>query len=67
MAETASVEIITKDGVVTATVVDAVSPDRIFLMLLRGSAAAQYARVEDTTPVVSREIKDLLIFPFTEG
>ena len=66
MAEIASVEIITKDGVVTATVVDAVSPDRIFLMLLRGSAAAQYARVEDTTPVVSREIKDLLIFPFTE-
>lgn len=67
MAETASVEIITKDGVVTATVVDELSPDRMALMLLRGSVAAQYARVTDTTPVVSREIKDLLIFPFTEG
>lgn len=64
--ELAKTEIVTQDGVVTATVVDRVSPDRLFLMLLRGAVAAKYARVTDDTALVPREVKDLVVFPFTE-
>ena len=61
-----STRIVTQDGIVTATVIDKVSPDRISLMLFKGSAAALYGRAPDDTPLVSRAIKDLLVFPFTE-
>lgn len=64
--ELAKTEIVTQDGVVTATVLDRVSPDRLFLMLLRGSVAAKYARVTDDTALVPRAVKDLVVFPFTE-
>jgi|10_taG_2_1085330.scaffolds.fasta_scaffold95705_2 hypothetical protein len=64
--ELAKKKIITEDGVLTATVIDFLSPDRIALMLIRGSAAAVYARTADDTPLVSRTLKDLLIFPVTE-
>ena len=59
-------QIITKDGIVTATVFDTVSPDRVVLSLIRGSNAAIYGRVTDTTPLISKSIKDILIFPFSE-
>ena len=59
----ARTQIVTKDGIVTATVVDRVSVDRIMQMLIRGSAAAVYARVADDTPLVPRAVKDVVIFP----
>ena len=62
----AETRIITADGVVTATVYDKIAPDHIMQMLLKGAGAAQYARVTDDTERVSRDVKDLLIFPLTE-
>jgi hypothetical protein len=59
----ATTEIITADGVVTVTVVDRIGVDRLFLMLLRGSAAAKYAAVVDNTALVPRAVKDLIISP----
>jgi len=64
--ELAKTQVVTRDGIVTATVVDNISPDRMALSLIKGSAAAVYGRVDDNTPLVSRTIKDLLVFPFTE-
>lgn len=64
--EIAKTQVITKDGVMTATVVDRVSPDRISLMLTRGSAAALYARTTDNADVVDRSLKDLVVFPLVE-
>jgi hypothetical protein len=63
--ELARTQIITRDGVVTATVLDTVSPDRIALMLIRGSAAAKFARTTDNTATVSKDVRDLLVFPLT--
>ena len=59
----ATTEIITADGVVTVTVVDRIGVDRLFLMLLRGAAAAKYAAVVDNTALVPRAVKDLVISP----
>lgn len=64
--ELASTRIITQDGVVNATVVDKVSPDRLALMLFRASSAAKFGGVEDQTSVVARDLKDLTVFPFSE-
>lgn len=64
--ELASTRIVTRDGEIVATVLDRVSVDRVYLMLFRGSVAARYARITDDTPLVSRDIKDLVIFPFSE-
>ena len=61
-----TVKIVTKDGVVTATTLNRVGPDRIAMMLLRGSIAAHYAGSADDSPLVSRTIKDLLIDPRAE-
>jgi hypothetical protein len=62
----AQTKVVTEDGIVTATVIDFLSPDRIALMLVKGSAGARYGNVPDNTPLVSREIKDLLIVPLSE-
>ena len=62
----ATTRIVTQDGIVTATVVDKVSPDRIARMLFKGSAAAIYGQASDDTPLISREVKDLLVFPFSD-
>ena len=64
--ELAKTQVITRDGVVTATVVDHVSVDRISLMLTRGSAGALFARTTDKADVMGRELKNLILFPFTE-
>ena len=64
--ELAQTRVVTRDGIVTATVVDRVSPDRIALMLIRASVHAKYANGDDDTPLVSRDIKDLLVVPFSE-
>jgi hypothetical protein len=65
-SDLATTRVITRDGVVNATIVDKLSPDRLALVLFRGAIAAKYARVEDQTAIVSRDLKDLLIFPFSE-
>jgi hypothetical protein len=64
--EIATTRIVTKDGVVTATVLDRVSVDHISLMLTRGSAAAIFSRSVDNSDVIPRSIKDLIVFPFVE-
>jgi hypothetical protein len=64
--ELSSTIIPTEDGTVTATVVDRISIDRLYLMMFRGSIAAQYTRKVDNTAVISRGIRDLLVHPFTE-
>jgi hypothetical protein len=64
--ELGKTQIVTRDGVVTATVLDTVSSDRMALNLIKGSTAAIYGRVEDGTALVPRSVKDLIIFPFSE-
>jgi len=59
-------QLVTKDGVVTATVVDKVSPDTMGLLLVKGAAGARYGGTDDNTDLVQRDVKDLLIFPFSE-
>ncbi len=62
----AETKVVTADGVVTATLVDRVGPDRITLMLMRGFASAKYGGTKDETPLVSPEIRSLLIHPKAE-
>ena len=66
MPELSCSNIVTADGIVTATVLDEVSPDRLVLYLIQNQFAAIYASVEDSTPIVSRDIKDLVLRPFTD-
>lgn len=61
--EQASQQVITKDGVTTTTVIDRLSPDRLFLSMVRASMNARFAGVEDQTPLVPREIRDLVLYP----
>ena len=56
----------TTDGVVTTTLVDRVSPERIALMLFRASAAARYGGLDDDTQRISPEIRSLLVNPKAE-
>lgn len=63
---TASTTIRTGTGDVTFTLLDRVSVDRVAVSLVRNAIAARfYRRVDDTAPV-SREVKDTMLFPFTE-
>ena len=57
------VKVVTKDGVVTATLVDRVSPERMTQMLIQGAASARYGGVSDKTTAVSSEIRSLLVHP----
>jgi len=52
--------------VVTATMFDKVSVDQIAMVLFKGSAASFFRGSTDGTRLVSRSIKDLLVFPFSE-
>lgn len=61
--ELSRTQIVTRTGVVTAVVVDRVSPDRLFLSLVKGAASAQYARTLDLTPLVDKAVKGTIIFP----
>lgn len=63
--ELAKTQIVTRDGVATAVVVDKLSPDRMGLLLVRGSSAAIYGQTQDDTDVVQRDVKSLVIFPFS--
>lgn len=64
--ELARTQIVTRDGVATAVVVDKVSPDTMCLLLVKGAAGARYGQTDDDTELLKRDIKSLLIFPFSE-
>jgi len=66
MAELSKTSVVTRDGTVTATVLDEVTVERIDMMLTKGAYAAQYARTDDGTGIIDRAVKDLLIKPFLE-
>jgi hypothetical protein len=65
MAELSKTQFFTKNGIVTATVLDTVGPDRMMLHLLKGSHSARMVQEDDKTDTLKRDIKDLLVFPFT--
>ena len=65
MAELSKTQFFTKDGLVTATVLDTVGPDRMMLYIVKGSHAARLDRKEDETEAIEKGIKDLIISPFT--
>jgi hypothetical protein len=64
--ELGKTQIVTRDGIVTATVFDTVSPDTMSLHLTKGAASARYGGLEDETALVKRDVKDLIVFPFSE-
>lgn len=65
MAELSKTQFFTNNGIVTATVLDTVGPDRMLLHLIKGSHSARMVRKTDETETISRGIKDLLVSPFT--
>ena len=64
MAELSKTKFFTSDGIVTATVLDTVGPDRMMLYLLRGAHSSRMVSQEDKTEIINRGIKDLLVSPF---
>ena len=64
--ELGTTSVVTQDGIVKATLVDRVGPDRIMQMLMRGYASAKYGGQTDNTARVSPEIRSLLVNPKTE-
>ena len=65
MAELSKVQFFTKNGIVTATVLDTVGPDRMMLHLIKGAHTARMVRKTDETERINRDIKDLIVSPFT--
>ncbi len=65
MAEISKVQFFTSDGIVTATVLDTVGPDRILLHLVKGAHSARMVQGEDKTESMSRDVKNLLVSPYT--
>jgi hypothetical protein len=65
--ETARQRIVTTDGIVTATVLDRLAPERLALALVRGAAGARYTGKADGTALVPRALKDLLVNPESEA
>ena len=67
MSETLSeTRIIAGGGIVTTTVLDEVTPERLALYLVKGTYTAKYAGTVDNTPAISRSIRDLIVSPFEE-
>tara|TARA_Y100000310_G_scaffold331649_1_gene405620 strand:- start:149 stop:376 length:228 start_codon:yes stop_codon:yes gene_type:complete len=64
--ELGTTSVVTQDGVITATLVDRVGPDRIMQMLMRGFSSAKYGGVTDNTARVAPELRSLLVNPKTE-
>lgn len=65
MAELSKTQFFTKNGLVTATVLDTVGPDRMMLHLIKGSHSARLVRKDDETETIGRNVKDLIVSPFT--
>jgi hypothetical protein len=56
-------QVVTQDGIVTATVYDRIAVDHLYDMLLRGAYAAKYARSTDSSELVDRTLKALVVDP----
>ena len=67
MAELSKVRFFSSDGIVTATVLDTVGPDRIMLHLIKGSHSARMATTTDGTASMERSVKNLIVSPFTRS
>ena len=67
MAELSKVNIVTKNGIVTATVLDKVGVDRLELYMTKGASSAQMSRASDNTSAISRDIEETVVFPYTTG
>ena len=67
MAELSKVKVVTKNGIVTATVLDKLGVDRMEIYMTKGSSSAQMSRSTDGTATVSRDIKEIVVFPYTTG
>ena len=59
-------KIITNGGIVTTTVLDEITPERLMMYMVKGAYASMYANTTDNTPVIPREIRDLLVSPLEE-
>jgi len=59
-------KIITNGGIVTTTVLDEITPERLMMYMVKGVYAAKYGNTTDNTPVIPREIRDLLVSPLEE-
>lgn len=61
----AETSVVVKNGVVTSKMYDRVAPDHLAEHLTRSAAASIYGQTDDDTPLVSREVRSLLVFPFS--
>jgi hypothetical protein len=66
MAKLSESKIIAGGGLVTATVLDEVSPERLVLYLIKGEYAAKYSGITNATPVITRSVRDEVLFPLKE-
>jgi len=64
--ELGTTNLVTRDGVVRAVILDRIGPDRLTLSLIKASTAARYALVNDGTARVSSDIREQLVRPLTE-
>ncbi len=66
MAKLSESKIIAGGGLVTATVLDEVSPERLVLYLMKGEYAAKYSGISNSTPVITKAVRDEVLFPLKE-
>jgi hypothetical protein len=58
--------VVLPDGNVTATVYDKIAVDHIYQLLWRSNIRARKARIDDSTSVTPRDLKDLVVKPETQ-
>tara|TARA_B100000214_G_scaffold365803_1_gene333997 strand:+ start:477 stop:686 length:210 start_codon:yes stop_codon:yes gene_type:complete len=66
MAKLSESKIVAGGGLVTATVLDEVSPERLVLYLIKGEYAAKYSGVANSTPEITRPVRNEVLFPLKE-
>ena len=64
--EIGTTNLVTRDGIVRAVILDRIGPDRLTLSLIKSSVAARYALVSDGTSRVGSDIREQLVRPLTE-
>lgn len=58
--------IVSGGGLVTTTVLDEVSPERLVLYLVKAEYAAKYSGVINSTPVIARSVRNEVLLPLKE-
>lgn len=66
MATLSESKIISGGGIVTTTVLDEVSPERLILYLVKAEYVAKYGGVANNTPVIARSVRNEVLFPLKE-